>query len=246
MGEIRRLPDNLINKIAAGEVVERPASVAKELVENALDAGAATVNVTLEEGGRRRVMVEDDGRGMDREDALLALERHATSKLAGEEELERIRFLGFRGEALPSIASVSRLLLRTRTEAAAAGVQLRVEGGELLDIRDLGYPRGTTVEVADLFYNMPARQKFLRAPSTELSHVTAVITRTALATPVGRSGWTMAAAGRSSGPRSPACASASIRSTARRRSPACWRWTSGGAVVACGLPACWPRWIPPP
>ena len=183
MGEIRLLPDILINKIAAGEVVERPASVVKELVENALDAGAATVTVTLEEGGRRRVLVEDDGRGMTREDALLALERHATSKLASMDDLDRIRSLGFRGEALPSIAAVSRLVLSTRSAACAAGVRIRVAGGEVEDVRDIGYPRGTAVEVGDLFYNVPARQKFLRTPGTELSHASAAVTRTALAHP---------------------------------------------------------------
>lgn len=183
MGEIRLLPDNLINKIAAGEVVERPASVVKELVENALDAGAGTVTVALEEGGRRRLVVEDDGRGMDREDALLALERHATSKLDGEADLERIRFLGFRGEALPSIAAVSRMLLRTRSADSDAGVQIRIEGGEVTEVRDLGFPRGTSVEVSDLFFNIPARRKFLRTPGTELSHISAVLTRTALAHP---------------------------------------------------------------
>lgn len=183
MGEIRLLPDNLINKIAAGEVVERPASVVKELVENALDAGAAVVTVVLEEGGRRKILVEDDGRGMAREDALLAMERHATSKLHGEEDLGRIRFLGFRGEALPSIASVSRLLLKTRSAEDTSGVQLRIEGGGAAEVRDIGYPRGTSVEVADLFYNIPARRKFLRTPGTELSHASAVITRTALAHP---------------------------------------------------------------
>lgn len=183
MGEIRLLPDNLINKIAAGEVVERPASVVKELVENALDAGAARVSVALEEGGRKVVQVEDDGRGMTREDALLALERHATSKLYREEDLEKIRFLGFRGEALPSIASVSRVLLKTRSAESESGVQVRIEGGEVVDVRDLGYPRGTSVSVADLFYNVPARRKFLRTPGTELSHAAAVVTRTALAHP---------------------------------------------------------------
>ena len=183
MGEIRLLPDNLINKIAAGEVVERPASVVKELLENALDAGATVVTVELEEGGRRRIVVEDDGRGMDREDALLGLERHATSKLDGEADLERIRFLGFRGEALPSIASVSRLLLKTRSADSDTGVQIRIEGGEVVDVRDLGFPRGTTVEVAELFFNVPARRKFLRTPGTELSHISVVMTRTALAHP---------------------------------------------------------------
>ncbi len=183
MGEIRLLPDNLINKIAAGEVVERPASVVKELVENALDAGASAVTVVLEEGGRRKVLVEDDGRGMARDDALLAFQRHATSKLEGEEDLERIRFLGFRGEALPSMASVSRMLLRTRSAAAGSGVQIRIEGGGEAEVRDIGFPRGTSVEVADLFYNVPARRKFLRTPGTELSHASAVVTRTALAHP---------------------------------------------------------------
>ncbi len=183
MGLIRVLPDNLVNQIAAGEVIERPASVVKELVENALDAGASRVRVELEAGGRGRILVEDDGCGMEPEDLPLALERHATSKLRSERDLFAIATLGFRGEALPSIASVSRLTLASRTAAAAQGCRLRVEGGRPAAPEPCGLAAGTRVEVEDLFFNVPARRKFLRAPATELSHAVTLLEHYALARP---------------------------------------------------------------
>jgi DNA mismatch repair protein MutL len=181
--QIHRLPDDLVNKIAAGEVVERPASVVKELVENALDAGASTVRVEIEAGGKTLVRVRDDGRGMGRADAELALERHATSKLHELADLERVATHGFRGEALPSIASVSHLTLRTSEAEAAAGTEVEVRHGRLVHVRDAGHPRGTTVEVRDLFGAVPARRKFLRAESTETSHVAEALSLLALARP---------------------------------------------------------------
>ncbi len=173
---IHRLPDDLVNKIAAGEVVERPASVVKELVENALDAEARNVHVDVEGGGRVLIRVRDDGSGMSRQDAELALERHATSKLSSLSDLEAIATNGFRGEALPSIASVCHLTLRTREEATTAGTEIEVEHGRFVGIRDVGHPRGTTVEARDLFGAVPARRKFLRAESTETGHVAEVVT----------------------------------------------------------------------
>ncbi|HET8644770.1 MAG TPA: DNA mismatch repair endonuclease MutL, partial [Vicinamibacteria bacterium] len=172
---VHRLPDDLVNKIAAGEVVERPASVVKELVENALDAGARTIHVDIEQGGASLVRVRDDGSGMARADAELALERHATSKLSDLAGLARISTAGFRGEALPSIASVSDLVLRTRA-GEAAGTEVAVRHGRRLHVRDAGHPRGTTVEVRDLFGSVPARRKFLRAAATEASHVSEAVT----------------------------------------------------------------------
>ena len=180
---VRRLPEDLVNKIAAGEVVERPASVVKELVENALDAGARSVHVEIEKGGTTLVRVRDDGRGMDRADAELALERHATSKLASLEGLDHIATAGFRGEALPAIASVTDLVLRTRTEGAAAGTEVAVRHGKLLHVRDAAHPRGTTVEARDLFGSVPARRKFLRADATEGFHVGETMTLLALSRP---------------------------------------------------------------
>lgn len=171
MPRIRILPDILSNKIAAGEVVERPASVVKELVENAIDAGGRRIVVEIEAGGRRLIRVADDGSGMDREDALLALERYATSKIATDEDLFAIRSLGFRGEALPSIASVSRLNLVTRTAEQAPATEIRVEGGRILKVGETGAPPGTQVTVRDLFFNTPARRKFLKAVSTEMGHI---------------------------------------------------------------------------
>jgi DNA mismatch repair protein MutL len=182
VGCIRVLDDHLVNRIAAGEVVERPASVLKELVENALDAGSSRVDILVEAGGKRRVRVSDDGCGMDRDDALLALERHATSKLKQASDLEAIETLGFRGEALPSIAAVSRLLLRTASRDGE-GTEIEVRGGRIQAVREAGLPRGTTVEVAGLFFNVPARRKFLRSDATELSHTLKVATRYALARP---------------------------------------------------------------
>ncbi|GAB6063121.1 DNA mismatch repair endonuclease MutL [Deferrisoma palaeochoriense] len=178
--KVRVLPDEIANRIAAGEVVERPASVVKELVENAVDAGATRVRVLLEGAGRRLVAVEDDGEGMTRDDALTALERHATSKIAGAEDLDRITTLGFRGEALPSIASVSRVRIVTRPPGAAEATEVRVEGGRVISVEAAGAPRGTTVEVADLFFNVPARLKFLKTDATELRHCVETVTQLAL------------------------------------------------------------------
>ncbi len=183
MSAVERLPDDLVNKIAAGEVVERPASVVKELVENALDAGARSVHVEIEDGGVRLVRVRDDGQGMSREDAEMALERHATSKLRSFDDLQSIATHGFRGEALPSIASVSELVLRTRAEGDPAGTEVAVSHGRPLHVRDAGHPRGTTVEVRDLFGAVPARRKFLRAAPTEAAHVAEALTLLALARP---------------------------------------------------------------
>ncbi len=178
---IRVLPPGLVNQIAAGEVVERPASVVKELCENALDARALTVTVDIEEGGLALVRVSDDGLGMDRDDALLALERHATSKLRDAEGLATIATMGFRGEAVPAIASVSRVRLDTSPSEDGAGTRVVVEGGALVETSPVARPRGTTVEVRDLFFNTPARRKFMRAAATEAGHVSEAMTRLALA-----------------------------------------------------------------
>jgi DNA mismatch repair protein MutL len=183
MGRIRILPDQVANQIAAGEVVDRPASVVKELLENALDAGAGRIRVEVEAGGRRLIRVADDGQGMNRDDALLAFERHATSKLRTVDDLLSISTLGFRGEALPSIASVARVTLETAAGDDAAGTRIEIAGGKILHVDDAALPRGTTLSVADLFFNTPARRKFLRAEATELAHVTALVTHYALAHP---------------------------------------------------------------
>ena len=183
MGRIRQLDETLVDQIAAGEVVERPASVVKELLENALDAGARSVTVEVERGGTVLIRVSDDGCGMDREDAPLALRRHATSKIAAFEDLRRLRTLGFRGEALPSIASVSRFALVTRRAEDAEGTRVEVEGGGEPRVRPAGRPPGTTVEVRDLFFNVPARRKFLRSVGAESAAITEVCLRTALAHP---------------------------------------------------------------
>lgn len=183
MGKIHLLPEHLVNQIAAGEVVERPASVVKELCENALDAGAASIRVELVEGGLRRIAVADDGCGMSPEDALLCLDRHATSKLRGQEGLSRIATMGFRGEAVPAIASVSRLTLTTREASAPSGTRLTVEGGKLGPVEEAGAPPGTSVIVEDLFFNTPARRKFLKRAETEAGHASEVVVRLALARP---------------------------------------------------------------
>ncbi len=183
MGRIRILPDQVANQIAAGEVVDRPASVVKELLENALDAGSSRIRVDVEAGGRRLIRVADDGHGMNRDDALLAFERHATSKLRTADDLLSIATLGFRGEALPSIASVARVTLETATGEEAAGTRMEIAGGKILHVDDAALPRGTTIAVADLFFNVPARRKFLRAEATELAHITALVTHYALAHP---------------------------------------------------------------
>ncbi len=181
MPTIRVLPPGLVNQIAAGEVVERPASVVKELVENALDAGATSIAVEVEDGGLSLVRVADDGRGMDRDDALLALERHATSKLRDADGLAAISTLGFRGEAVPAIASVARVRIDTTHADGEAGTRVEIEGGEVAGVAGVARRRGTTVEVRDLFFNTPARRKFMRAPATEAGHVTEAMVRLLLA-----------------------------------------------------------------
>jgi DNA mismatch repair protein MutL len=183
MGRIRVLSDQVANQIAAGEVVERPASVVKELLENSLDAGATRIRIEVEGGGRKLILIIDNGCGMVRDDALLAFERHATSKLHTSDDLLSIRTLGFRGEALPSIASVSRLTLETRTAEDAAGTLVEINGGNIQRVEDAGMPAGTTIAVRDLFYNTPARRKFLKSEQTELSHIAALATHYALAHP---------------------------------------------------------------
>jgi DNA mismatch repair protein MutL len=183
MGQIRILSDKVANQIAAGEVVDRPASVVKELLENSLDAGASRIRIEVEGGGRKLIRISDDGHGMNRDDALLAFERHATSKLRTADDLLSIATLGFRGEALPSIASVARVTLETSTGEEAAGTHLEIAGGKILRVEDAALPRGTTIAVSDLFFNTPARRKFLRAEATELAHVTALVTHYALAHP---------------------------------------------------------------
>ena len=183
MSRIRILPEAVANKIAAGEVVERPASVVKELLENALDAGAKTIRVETEVGGKRMIRVIDDGHGMIHDDALLAFERHATSKLRSADDLLSISTLGFRGEALPTIAAVSRLLLETRDEAEADGTRIEFAGGKLINVKPAGLPAGTTISVADIFYCVPARRKFLKSDTTELGHIASLVTHYALANP---------------------------------------------------------------
>jgi DNA mismatch repair protein MutL len=183
MGRIRILSDQVANQIAAGEVVERPASVVKELLENSLDAGATRIRVEVEGGGRKLIRIVDNGHGMVRDDALLAFERHATSKLHTSDDLLSIRTLGFRGEALPSIASVSRLTLETRSADDGSGTEVEIAGGNILRVEDSGMPAGTTIAVRDLFYNTPARRKFLKSEQTELAHIAALVTHYALAHP---------------------------------------------------------------
>jgi DNA mismatch repair protein MutL len=183
MSRIRILPEAVANKIAAGEVVERPASVVKELLENALDAGANSVRIETEMGGKRMIRVIDDGHGMTHDDALLAFERHATSKLRSADDLLSIATLGFRGEALPSIAAVSRLLLETRDGNENEGTRVEFAGGKLVGVKPAGVPAGTTISVADLFYCVPARRKFLKSDTTELGHIASLVTHYALANP---------------------------------------------------------------
>jgi DNA mismatch repair protein MutL len=180
MPRIHRLPVHLANQIAAGEVVERPASVVKELVENALDAHARRISIAIELGGKKSMRVEDDGDGMDPEDAALAIERHATSKIASPDDLSAIRTLGFRGEALPSIASVSHFTLRTRARGTPTGTEIRVNGGAVASLREVGAPEGTCIEVADLFYNLPARRKFLKSDTAEATQISRLVTQLAL------------------------------------------------------------------
>ena len=183
MGRIRILSDLVANQIAAGEVVERPASVVKELLENSLDAGATRIRIEVEAGGRKLIRIADNGHGMVKDDALLAFERHATSKLRTSDDLLSISTLGFRGEALPSIASVSRLTLETRSSEDEAGTVVEIAGGNILRVEDAGLPIGTTITIRDLFFNTPARRKFLKSEQTELSHIAALVTHYALAHP---------------------------------------------------------------
>src|SRR5882762_3320098 len=210
MNRIRLLPEQVANQIAAGEVVERPASVVKELVENSVDAAAGRVEVEIQAGGRSLIRVTDDGLGMNRDDALLCLERHATSKIQRAEDLSGIATLGFRGEALPSIASVSRMSLTTRERASdsPAATQVVIHGGKLLEVREAGAPHGTCVEVRQLFFNLPARRKFLRSEETECGHIHHCLTLAALAHPEvaftflreGRPVWQLPAVPASPGP----------------------------------------------
>jgi DNA mismatch repair protein MutL len=193
-GRIRRLPDDLANQIAAGEVVERPASVVKELVENAIDAGARRIAIGVEYGGKKSIRVEDDGIGMEPDDARLSLERHATSKIQRADDLGAIITLGFRGEALPSIASVSHFRLRTRARGESAGTEIRANGGAIASVMEAGGPEGTLVDVADLFYNLPARRKFLKSDAAESAQVSKVVTQLALCYP--EVGFTLTSAGR--------------------------------------------------
>ncbi len=183
MNRIRLLPEQVVNQIAAGEVIERPASVVKELVENSLDAGARQVRVSFHAGGRSAIAVTDDGWGMSRDDALLCLERHGTSKIAAAEDILSIRTLGFRGEAIPSIAAVSRFTLTTREHDATSGTRVEIAGGKILNVLETGAAPGTTVEVRSLFFNLPARRKFLRTPPTESAHIHHLVTLHALAQP---------------------------------------------------------------
>src|SRR2546421_10244961 len=183
MGRIHVLSEQVANKIAAGEVVERPASVVKELLENSLDAGATRITIQIEGGGKKLIQITDNGCGMVRDDALLAFERHATSKIKDAEDLLNIETLGFRGEALPSIASVSRVLLQTRAPDESSGTVFEIAGGKILRVEEAGLPAGTSIAVRDLFFNTPARKKFLKAESTELSHIASLVTHYALAHP---------------------------------------------------------------
>ena len=192
--KVHRLPADLANQIAAGEVVERPASVVKELVENAIDAGARRLVIHVELGGKKQVRVEDDGEGMEPDDARLAIERHATSKIRHADDLAAILTLGFRGEALPSIASVSHFVLRTRAKGQESGTEIRVNGGTVASIVEIGAPQGTVVEVNDVFYNLPARRKFLKSDGAESAQVSRVVTQLALAYP--EVGFTLTSAGR--------------------------------------------------
>jgi DNA mismatch repair protein MutL len=194
MPKILRLPPDLANQIAAGEVVERPASVIKELVENSIDAGARRLTIVVELGGKKLIRVDDDGEGMEPEDARLAIERHATSKIRRADDLAAIATLGFRGEALPAIASVSHFVLRTRARGMDAGTEIKVNGGAVASVTEAGMPEGTSIEVADLFYNLPARRKFMKSDGAESAQVSRVVTQLALCYP--EVGFTLTSAGR--------------------------------------------------
>ncbi len=218
MSRIHLLPDTLVNQIAAGEVVERPASVVKELIENALDAGASHVEVQLEGGGKARIAIADDGHGMGRDDALLAFDRHATSKIASFDDLERVATLGFRGEALATVAAVARVELTT-AEQPGDGHRVAIEGGRVRVAEPFSRPVGTTIDVRSLFFNVPARRKFLKSPQTELRRAMEVVQGYALARPdvrfqVVHEGRELLDALPAPGTRRPARASGSARSSA--------------------------------
>src|SRR5579859_1583605 len=183
MGRIHVLSEAVANQIAAGEVVERPASVVKEMLENSLDAGATRIKINVEAGGKKLIQITDNGCGMVRDDAMLAFERHATSKIKNAEDLLSVATLGFRGEALPSIASVSRLRLETRAAEDDSGTIIEINGGKIARVEEAGLPPGTSITVRDLFFNVPARKKFLKSESTELSHIASLVTHYALAHP---------------------------------------------------------------
>ncbi len=180
---IQILPNDLANQIAAGEVVERPASIVKEVVENSIDAGATRISIEIEEAGKKSIRVSDNGSGMEPEDARLAFERHATSKIQSASDLESIRSLGFRGEALPSIASISRVRMAPGTGKGRNGTEVSIEGGGASKVKEIAFSQGTTIEVNQIFYNTPARQKFLKRDGTEASHITQVVQQQALAHP---------------------------------------------------------------
>lgn len=201
-GHVRVLPVHVANKIAAGEVVERPASVVKELVENSIDAKSSNIKIVIEQGGRKLIQITDDGIGMTKEDAVLSLERQATSKIFDVDDIENIDTLGFRGEAIPSIASVSRFSITTRTHNSDEATYLQVDAGTLVQVSSAGAPPGTTVEVKDLFCNVPARRKFLRAAATEEAHIKRIFTVHALAHP--GIGFTLVTDGRESSRLAPA------------------------------------------
>ena len=194
MARIHVLPLDLANQIAAGEVVERPASVIKELIENSIDAGARRISIAIELGGKRLIHVEDDGEGMEPEDARLAVERHATSKIRRAEDLEGIATLGFRGEALPAMASVAHVALRSRARGAGSGTEIRINGGAVASVTEVGMAEGTSIDVADLFYNLPARRKFLKSDGAESAQVSRVVTQLALCYP--EVGFSLTSAGR--------------------------------------------------
>ena len=181
--KIKILPDHVINKIAAGEVVERPASVVKELIENSIDAGATRISIDIEQAGRRFIRITDNGCGMSKDDARIAFERHATSKITSDSDLEAIKTMGFRGEALSSIASVAQVRMLTAEGEASSGTMVEIEGGIVKAESDAAASQGTSLEISHLFYNTPARLKFLKSPATEFSHILTAVSRQAMAHP---------------------------------------------------------------
>jgi len=183
MSRIKILPEILANKIAAGEVVERPSSVVKELIENSIDAKSRRITIEIEKGGRNLIRVSDDGTGMKKDDALLAIERYATSKIKNDSDLFSISTLGFRGEALPSIASVSRFSIITCELSSDIGTKINIEGGQIKSVQEIGAPKGTMINVKQLFYNIPARRKFLKTINTEMGHIADIVSSIALGHP---------------------------------------------------------------